>query len=58
MKNSRELDWVVHGYFAEFRIRHGAGIGAQAKDRCVLTRERLRECRAIREVSMQKLVQL
>ena len=57
MENSREFDRVVHGYRPEFRVRHRSGIGTQAKDRSVLSGERLRECRAVREVSVHNLVQ-
>jgi len=58
VENSRELDRVVHGYRAKLGVRHRSGICAQAKDRCVLTGERLRECGAVREVSVQNLFQL
>lgn len=54
-ENSRELDCVVHGYRAEFCVRYRAGISTQAKQRCTLTRERLRQCGAVREISMQNL---
>src|SRR5258708_3976163 len=53
-----ELDRVVHGYLAKHCVRHYPGIGADAIDRCVLTREWLCECGAIREVSMYDLLQL
>jgi hypothetical protein len=57
-QHSRELDRVVHGDPAQLRVRHRPGVCAQAKDRCVLTGERLRECGAVREVPMQNLLQL
>jgi hypothetical protein len=47
----RSLEFVIH-------VRHRPGIRAQAKDGCVLTRDRLRECGAVTEVSMQNLVEL
>ena len=40
VQNTRELNGVVHGYFAEIRVGYRPGIGAQAKDRGVLTGER------------------
>jgi hypothetical protein len=58
VENSRELNRVVHGYRPEFRVRHRSGICTQAKDCSVLSGERLRECRAVREVSVHNLVQL
>ena len=45
---------VVHRYGAELRIRYSSGIRAQAIDRGVLTRERLRKCGAVGEVLVQK----
>src|SRR4029077_13164610 len=50
VENARELDCVVHGCFAEFRVRYRPRIRAEAKDRCVLIREHLRECGAVGEV--------
>ena len=58
VENARELDCVVHGCFAEFRVRYRPRIRAEAKDRCVLIRERLRECGAVSEVLMQDFFQL
>src|SRR4029077_10102880 len=49
---------IVHGYCAEFRVRHRSGVDAEAKDSRVLTRERHIECRTVREVSMQNLDEL
>ena len=57
-ENSREFHRIAHGYGAEFRFRDRAGIRAEAKDCCILTLQRLRECGAVREVMMQNLFQL
>jgi hypothetical protein len=58
VENARELDRVVDSDLAEFRIRYRTRIRTEAKDRRVLTRKRLRERGAVREVSMQNLVEL
>src|SRR6476659_1621957 len=58
MKNSCELYRVVHCYRTELCVRYRPGIRTQAKDRCVLVREHLREYRAVGEVLMENLVQL
>jgi hypothetical protein len=58
MENSREFDRVVHCYPAELRIRYRPGVCTQAKDRCVLIREYLREWRAVREFLMENPHQL
>jgi hypothetical protein len=58
MENPRERDCVFHGDLAELHIRHRPRVRAQTKDRRVLARERVRECRAVREVWMQNLLQL
>src|ERR1700692_1637767 len=58
MENSSKLDCVIHGCRTEFRVRDRTRILAQAKDCCVLTQERLRECGAVREVSMLNLREL
>jgi hypothetical protein len=48
---------TVRAYTMEFaKVLRGSS--AQAKDPCVLTGERLRECRAVREVPMQNLFEL
>src|ERR1700756_2764105 len=57
-ENSRECDRVVHGYRAELCVRYRPGVCAHAKDRCMLIREHLRECRAVGEVLMENLLQL
>jgi hypothetical protein len=49
---------VVHTYRTELRIRYHAGIRTQAKHGCVLRRQRLSECGAVREASMKDLFQL
>ena len=54
----RELERVVHGYRAELCVRHRPGVRAQAKERCVLIRQRLRKCRAVSKVSMENLYEL
>src|SRR6201998_674239 len=54
----RELDCVVHGCFAEFRIRYRPRIRAEAKNRRVLIRERLRECGTVGKVLMQDFFHL
>jgi hypothetical protein len=58
MENSRELGGVVHGYRAKLGIRHRSGIGAKAKDRCILTGDRLPKGRTVCEVSVHNLIQL
>jgi hypothetical protein len=44
---------IVHGYFAELRIRHRPRIRAEAEYGCFLARELLCECGAVCEVLMQ-----
>jgi hypothetical protein len=58
VQNARELDGVVHGYFTELCVRRRPHISAQARNHCVLPRERLPECGAIRDVSMENFFQL
>jgi hypothetical protein len=58
VENCRKLDRVADGYSAELLVRDGARISAQAKHGCVLTSERLGECRAVREVSVYDFIQL
>jgi hypothetical protein len=58
VENSRECNGLINRYGTEFCIRHDAGIGTQAKYRCVLTRGHLCECGAVREVLMDNLSQL
>src|SRR4029077_10285685 len=58
VENCRKLDRVADGYGAELLVRDGARISTQAKHGCVLTSERLCECRAVREVSVYDFIQL
>ena len=57
-KHSRELDRIVDGDRPHFGVCHRSGIRAQAKDRCVLTCQRLCECGAVAEILMQDLIEL
>ena len=56
-EHSCELDGVIHGDPAEFRVRHRAGIGAQTKDRRISVGERAGERGTVREVLMEQLFQ-
>ena len=57
MESPREFDRVVDCDLAKLGIRHRTGICAEAKDRRVLTRERVRECGAVCEIRVQNLLQ-
>ena len=58
MENSCKLNRVIYGYGAELCVPHGRGIGAQAKNACVLTRDYPSECGTVRKILMQDLVKL